>query len=193
MRLKDCVAHHIRALAVKHGLSERLRLRQHPLGCQRVKLPVLTAVAVNVTVYPNDVVIGNGSTLLRWIFVAFDPRFASAVVRSCLHSGKNCIVVMLPSTPFGIGLVHAVFDINDVHRNQMNQIRAGIDGIQPVRAAINAEVFNGNQVNDWLILNLLKVAVLAFACGKAPVHMGCTRSLYLRVLQCTNNRLEPRN
>ena len=57
MRFKDAIAKDIRAFAMKYNIRQGLRVYQHKLIGEGVKMPVFAALAMDVPVHPHNLVI----------------------------------------------------------------------------------------------------------------------------------------
>ena len=182
-------AHNVRPLAVEHGRVQRLGLGKHLVAANGVKRVVGAVPAMDVPMDPADVVVRHRAPFHGRVLLALHPNTPGRIVGVAGH--ELAVRVFFPLPTFGVRALHALADVDHVHGDDMDEVRAGVDRVGPVGRRVKPEVLDGDQVDHGLVVRPHQLALGVLAHGIAPMAVGNGRTLNLRVLKAAHGDLEP--
>ena len=159
VRLQNAAAHHEWPLAVEIHIANRHRLTEHVNRAQRVEHHVHAVNLDDVLMHPHNGEVLDGLALLFGVGASAFPRQAGGIAggvhrRQDLGIGQR-LPLGLPG--LGVDVRHARPHVLDVHRDQPDQVGAGVDRVGPVGARVQSQVLDRQQLDDGLVDLLLRV------------------------------------
>ena len=153
--LDHAATHHNRTFAGEIDLREWLGVGQYELGAEGVEHHLITIDAHEVLMHPDDLIVANGgiTRVLAVLPVLLAGLRGRVVV--VLHGRPNLPVgQLLPLRRLGllVDVVHHRLDVADVHRNQANNVGAGLNRVDPRGARVDSNVLDRHQFDARLIL-----------------------------------------